>query len=32
MSATEAAEQTGSDDTPIRPFQVEFPEADLSDL
>jgi pimeloyl-ACP methyl ester carboxylesterase len=32
MSATEVAEQTGSDNTAIRPFQVRFPEADLTEL
>jgi pimeloyl-ACP methyl ester carboxylesterase len=32
MSATEVAEQTGSDNTAIRPFQVGFPEADLTEL
>ena len=32
MSATEAAERTGSDTTTIRPFQVGFPEAELSEL
>jgi hypothetical protein len=29
---TEGAQQTGSDKTAIRPFQVGFPEAELSDL
>jgi pimeloyl-ACP methyl ester carboxylesterase len=32
MSATEVAEQTGSDNTAIRPFQVGFSEAELTDL
>jgi pimeloyl-ACP methyl ester carboxylesterase len=32
MSAPEAAPQTGSDETPISPFQVSFPEAELSEL
>ncbi len=32
MSATEVAEQTGSDPTAIRPFQVDFPEAELTEL
>ena len=32
MSATEVAGQTGGDDTAIRPFQVGFPEAELSEL
>jgi pimeloyl-ACP methyl ester carboxylesterase len=32
MSATEAARQTGSDETPIRPFRASFPEAELSEL
>ncbi len=32
MSATEAAERTGSGHTTIRPFQVDVPEAELSEL
>jgi pimeloyl-ACP methyl ester carboxylesterase len=32
MSATEVAGQTGSDNTAIRPFQVDFPEAELTEL
>ncbi len=32
MSATGVAGQTGSVDTAIRPFEVGFPEADLTDL
>ena len=32
MSATEVAHQTGSDKTAIRPFHVNFPEADLAEL
>jgi pimeloyl-ACP methyl ester carboxylesterase len=32
MSATGVAGQTGSVDTAIRPFEVAFPEADLTDL
>jgi pimeloyl-ACP methyl ester carboxylesterase len=32
MSATEAAGQTGSDNTAVRPFQVGFPEAKLAEL
>jgi pimeloyl-ACP methyl ester carboxylesterase len=32
MSATEVAGQTGSDDTAIRPFQIGFPEAELTEL
>ena len=32
MSATEVAEQTGSDGTAVRRFQVGFPEAELSEL
>ena len=30
MSAGEGAEQAGSDNTAIRPFQVGFPEAELT--
>ena len=32
MSATEVAGQTGGDDTAIRPFQVGFPEPELTEL
>ena len=32
MSATEVAGQTDSKNTAIRPFQVGFPEAELTDL
>lgn len=32
MSATDVAQQTGSDKTAIRSFQVNFPEADLAEL
>src|SRR5262252_4802917 len=32
MSATEGAGQAASDSTAVRPFQVGFPEADLTDL
>jgi len=32
MSASEGAEQTGSDNTAVRPFQVGFPEAALTEL
>jgi pimeloyl-ACP methyl ester carboxylesterase len=32
MSATEVAEQTGSDNSAIRPFEVGFPEAELTEL
>jgi pimeloyl-ACP methyl ester carboxylesterase len=32
MAATDAAERTGSDNTPIRPFQVGFPDAELTEL
>ena len=32
MSATEVAEQTAGENTAIRPFQVGFPEAELTDL
>src|ERR1700689_1631987 len=32
MTATEAAERTGSDTTPIRPFQVGFTDAEISEL
>ena len=32
MSATEGADRTGSDKTTIRPFQLGFPEAELSEL
>jgi pimeloyl-ACP methyl ester carboxylesterase len=32
MSASEVAEQTGSDNSAIRPFQVGFPEAELAEL
>jgi Epoxide hydrolase N terminus len=32
MSATEAADQTGSGNTAVRPFQVDFPEVELTDL
>jgi pimeloyl-ACP methyl ester carboxylesterase len=32
MSPTEVAEQTGSDGTAVRSFQVGFPEADLTEL
>src|ERR1700733_8189295 len=32
MSATEAAERTGSENVAIRPFQVGFPEADVVEL
>ena len=32
MSATDGAEQTGSDNTAIRPFQFGFPEAELTEL
>ena len=32
MSAGEGAEQAGSDNTAIRPFQVGFPEAELTEL
>jgi hypothetical protein len=32
MSAAEAGEQTPSDDTAVRPFQVSFPEAELAEL
>ena len=29
---TEVAQQTGSDNTAIRPFQVNFPDAELTEL
>ena len=29
---TSVAQQTGSDKTPIRPFSVNFPEAELTEL
>src|SRR5262252_4453308 len=32
MSATEGAAQAASDSTAVRPFQVRFPEADLTEL
>jgi hypothetical protein len=32
MSATEVADNTGSDNTAIRPFQVGFPDAELTEL
>jgi pimeloyl-ACP methyl ester carboxylesterase len=32
MSASGVGEQTGSDTTPVRPFQVDFPEAELTEL
>jgi len=32
MSATDVASRTSSDSTTIRPFQISFPEADLTDL
>jgi pimeloyl-ACP methyl ester carboxylesterase len=32
MSSTEAAEQSGSDVTAIRPFEVGFPESELTEL
>jgi pimeloyl-ACP methyl ester carboxylesterase len=32
MSATETDQQTGVDDTAIRPFRVGFPEAELAEL
>jgi hypothetical protein len=32
MSATEAADQAGSGNTAVRPFQVDFPEVELTDL
>jgi pimeloyl-ACP methyl ester carboxylesterase len=32
MSATEAAKQTGSASAAVRPFEVGFPEADLTEL
>src|SRR6202048_986521 len=32
MSATEVAEQTGSDNAAIRPFRVGFPDAQLAEL
>jgi pimeloyl-ACP methyl ester carboxylesterase len=32
MSATDVAQQTGSDTTAIRPFEPSFPEAELSEL
>jgi pimeloyl-ACP methyl ester carboxylesterase len=32
MSATEGAEQLGTDDVEVRPFEVDFPEAELTDL
>src|SRR6202044_2947977 len=32
MSATEVAEQTGSGPAAIRPFQVDFPEAEVTEL
>jgi pimeloyl-ACP methyl ester carboxylesterase len=32
MSATEVEQQTGSDQTAIRPFRVGFPEAELTEL
>ncbi len=32
MSATEVAARTGSGDTTVRPFQVDFPEAELTEL
>jgi len=31
MSANEVAEQTGSDNTVVRAFQVGFPEAEVAD-
>ncbi len=32
MSATDAGQQTASDNTDVRPFQVDFPEAELAEL
>jgi pimeloyl-ACP methyl ester carboxylesterase len=32
MSATEIAGQTGGDNSDVRPFQVDFPEAELTEL
>ena len=32
MATTRAGERTSSDTTPVRPFQIEFPEAELTDL
>jgi pimeloyl-ACP methyl ester carboxylesterase len=32
MTATQAAEQLGTDDVAVRPFQIDFPEGELSDL
>jgi pimeloyl-ACP methyl ester carboxylesterase len=32
VSATEVAEQAGSDNSAVRPFQVGFPEAELAEL
>src|SRR5436190_5915755 len=32
MSATDVAQQTGSNQTAVRPFEVGFPEAELTEL
>ncbi len=32
MSAREVAEQTSGDNAAMRPFQVDFPEAELTEL
>jgi pimeloyl-ACP methyl ester carboxylesterase len=32
MSATDVGEQTAGDNTDVRPFQVDFPEAELAEL
>jgi pimeloyl-ACP methyl ester carboxylesterase len=32
MSGTDVAQQTGSDQTAVRPFQMSFPEAELTEL
>src|SRR3954466_116333 len=32
MSATEAAREAGSDNTAVRPFEIGFPEAELTEL
>ena len=32
MSATRAAQQAGNENTAVRPFQVGFPEAELTEL
>ena len=32
MSATEVAQEKSSDDTTVRPFEIDFPEAELTEL